>query len=679
MSPSSKFLVLAVTAMVTVLFSCHQGADSGMPVYHFDSSQYDATVRPGDNFFRYTNGRWTDTVKIPATSSGVGSMFDVFRTTNDRLKTTLDSLSKSSNAPGSVEQKVGSLFAAGMDSGAIEKKGDDPVKPFFRQIDSIRDVRGVMDFVTAGQRRNENLLLTVAIAPDDKSSMVNLAVFSQGGLGLPDRDYYFKTDSPTRVVVKAYQDLLKNFFVLSGDDSVAAGQKMKKVFDLEKQMAASHKTNVELRDPNANYHKMAVAGLDRSMPQLAWKHSLEAMGIHVDSVNVQQPAYYTKVDQLLKTVPLADWKDYLRVHVLQDYANRLSSDFVNAMFHYSQKISGQQRLKHRAERMAAMVDASLGEALGEVYVKKYFPAADKQRMLDLVNNLQKAFAARIDKLDWMSDSTKKIAKEKLFAFIKKIGYPDKWRDYSKVKVDQNDYFGSRLSADINEYEYQLAKLYKPVDRTEWGLTPPTVNAYYNPSFNEIVFPAGILQPPFFDPSADDAVNYGAIGMVIGHEMTHGFDDQGSQYDKDGNLKNWWGKDDSTRFAAKTKAVIALYNGFTVLDTLHVNGALTNGENIADIGGLAVAYDAFKLTPEGHDSVKIDGYTPDQRFFLAFSRGWRYKIKNELLRTLINVDVHSPQEWRVNGPLMNFLPFYRAFNVRPGQKMYVADSARITIW
>ena len=536
-----------------------------------------------------------------------------------------------------------------------------------------------MGFVAANQKQGGNLLFSLSFGPDEKNSRMNIAIFSQGGLGLPDRDYYFKTDSPTLKVVQAYRNLVKRLFVLAGVDSTAAGEAAEKEYNLEKQMAESHKTNVQLRDPEANYHKMPLTSLEKSMPSFAWKQTLDAMGVHTDSVNIQQPVFFTSVNQLLKTMPADTWKDYLRAQVLIQYANRLSKEFVDAMFRYEQALTGQQRLKPRAERIAQVVDATLGEALGQIYVKQYFPPEAKRRMLELVDNLQKAFAARIDKLDWMGDSTKQMAKEKLFAFIKKIGYPDKWRDYSKVTIDRNDYFVNRLSADINEYNYQLSKLGKPVDRTEWIATPPTINAYYNPLFNEIVFPAGILQVPFFDPAADDAVNYGAIGSGIGHEMTHGFDDQGALYDKDGNLKNWWRKEDSVWFSAKTKAVVALYNGFTVLDTLHVNGALTNGENIADFGGVAIAYDAFKLTPEGHDSAKIDGFTPDQRFFLSFSRIWRIREKDEFVRTMINTNPHSPERWRVNGPLMNFLPFYAAFHVQPGQKMYRPDSTRITIW
>lgn len=673
----SAFAVAATTVM---LVSCQSTGDAGTPDYHFvDTAQLSSSVAPGDDFFSYANQKWMDTVTIASTQMGAGSFFDLIQTTNAHMRNILDSVSKSNNQPGSIEQKVGDMYASGMDTVSIDKKGAGPILPIFRQIDSIRDAHGILGFVANDQRQTGNELFPIGIGPDDKNAMMNIAILSQGGLGLPDRDYYFKTDSPTLRVVQAYRNMVTQFFQLAGDDAATAAGRMEKTYGLEKQLAAASRTRVQLRDPQSNYHKTAVAAMDKSMPGFAWSQTLATMGLHTDSVNLQQPEFYAKVNQLFKTVPLDVWKDYLKAHELEAYASRLSGAFADAQFAYVKAITGQQKQKPRAERMAQMVDATLGEALGQIYVKQYFPPEAKKRMLELVDNLQKAFAARIDKLDWMSDATKKTAKEKLFAFIKKIGYPDKWRDYSKVNIVRDDYFGNRLATDLYEYNYQLAKLGKPVDRTEWGMTPATINAYYNQYFNEIVFPAGILQPPFFDPAADDAVNYGGIGAVIGHEMTHGFDDQGAQYDKDGNLKNWWQKEDSLKFAAKTKSVAAMYNGFTVLDTLHLNGELTNGENIGDMGGLAVAYDAFKLTPEGHDSTKIDGFTPDQRFFLSYSRIWRIKEKDELVRSLVATNEHSPEKWRVNGPLMNFVPFYTAFHVQPGQRMYRPDSTRIAIW
>ena len=643
-----------------------------------ETGYMDSSVKPGDNFFMYVNGKWIDTAKIPPTESGIGSFLDIYNITKNRIHKILDSLANGNFSKGSIAQEVGDFYASGMDSSTIERLGYDPLKSTLAKIDSIKNSNDIMQFVAQQAKLENNLLISFYIGADDKNSMMNIAAFSQTGLGLPDRDYYFKTDSATVQVQKAYQLYLKKLFTLTGDDSSKAAIEVAQVYELEKQLAGSHKTNVALRDPQANYHKMALAETDKQMPVIGWKTLFTNLDFKVDSFNLQQPAYYTKLNELLKSVPVDTWKTYLRVHTLQNWAGVLSSDFVKAQFAYNKTLSGQQQMKPRWERMYRSTDNNLGFALGQIYVKQYFTDDAKKRMNDLVNNLQKAFEARIDSVTWMSDSTKKIAVDKLHAFIKKISYPDKWRQYH-VNITKDSYFNNLVSCSEDDYNYNLKKLGKPVDRTEWGMTPPTINAYYNPTFNEIVFPAGILQFPFFDPDADDAINYGGIGMVIGHEMTHGFDDQGSQYDKNGNLKNWWSHNDSVQFVARTKNIINQFNGYTMLDTMHINGALTTGENSADLGGLNIAYNAFKMTKEGKDTTKIDGFTPDQRFFLSFAQIWRDKEKPELERTLINEDPHSPPLYRVNGPLSNFAPFYAAFNVQPGNKMYKPDSARVKIW
>ena len=429
----------------------------------------------------------------------------------------------------------------------------------------------------------------------------------------------------------------------------------------------------------ANYNKLAVADLAKKQPDLRWTTLLTNLGVRADSVNVAQPGYYDKLNTLLTAIPIDDWKVYLKAHALTNYATYLSQPFVDANFAYTKLLTGQAVKKTRAEDMTQAVDGSLGEALAQLYVKKYFPEEAKRRMAVLVGNLKKAFEARINKLDWMSDSTKTRAKDKLYAFTEKIGYPDKWRDYSKVDVKRDAYFENRLSAAKNEYDYSLANVGQPVDRTEWHTTPPTVTAYNNPPLNEIVFPAGILQPPYFDVNADDALNYGGIGMVIGHEITHSFDDQGAQFDKFGNVTNWWTKADYAKFKAKTQQVIDQYNKFTVLDSVHVKGALTVGENTADIAGVAIAYDAFKLTEQGKSTTKLDGFTPDQRFFISIARIWRVKTTDAFMGTYVNTNPHSPAKWRVNGPLMNFTPFYNAFSVQPGDKMYKPETERIVVW
>lgn len=645
-----------------------------------ETGYMDSSVKPGDDFFRFVNGKWLDTVRIPETESGIGSFDDLYYRTRDRLHELLDSISRKQQEAGSIEQKVGDFYASGLDSVIIEERGYEPAKPYLQKIDAIKNAEGVMAFANELELENNNSLYTQYVGADEKNSSVNIAVYIQSGLGLPDRDYYFKTDAATQKIVVAYKTYMKKLFTLTGDDSLKAAKEVAQVYELEKQMAASHKTNVQLRDPQSNYHKLAVADLDKQMPVFAWKNTLNAIGVHADSVNVSQPEYYIKLNQLLKSISVDVWQSYLKFHLLDDVANTLSEDFVNARFEYVGKaLNGQQKLKPRWQRMAMNTDNNLGDALGQLYVEKYFTDDAKERMLEMVNNLQTAFANRIDKLDWMSDSTKLVAKDKLNAFLKKIGYPDKWRDYSKVTIERGKYFENLVSCAKNEYQYQVNKVGKKVDKTEWQMTPPTINAYYNPTFNEIVFPAGILQFPFFDPNADDAINYGGIGMAIGHEMTHGFDDQGAQYDKDGNLKNWWGKDDSTKFVGKTKQVVDLYNTYIVIDSVHVNGALTTGENIADIGGVAIAYDAFKMTKQGQGTTKIDGFTPDQRFFISLGQIWREKLKPETERYFANVNPHSPGRFRVNGPLSNFTPFYNAFNVQAGDKMYLPEDKRIKIW
>ena len=678
-----------IVALSIVAFSCKDDktvTTSGSTSTSTDTSRkfvtmanMDTTVKPQDNFFLYVNGGWIKNNEIPPTESGIGAFLDLYNLTKNRIHGILDSTAKLNASKGSNEQKVGDLYASGMDSATIEKAGYDPLKPAFQQIANFKTSKDVLDFEAQQQTLDQGTIIGASVGTDERNSTKNILVLSQTGLGLPDRDYYFKTDAANKVVVDAYKTYAKKAFMLIGDDSTTATKKMNAVYDFEKQLASSHKTNVALRDPVANYNKMAVSDVDKKMSAFNFKNLLSSMKISTDSVNVQQPAYYGKLAALLKSTPIDTWKAYYQFALVRNSATALSSAFVNASFDYGKTLSGQKELKPRWERIYRVVDQNLGDALGEIYVKKYFTDDARNRMKDLVNNLQTAFDARIKKLDWMSDSTKTVAKAKLHSFLKKIGFTDKWRDYSKVSVDKGNFYANLLSTSKNEYDYQISKVSKPVDRTEWGMTPPTINAYYNPTFNEIVFPAGILQFPFFDPAADDAINYGGIGMVIGHEMTHGFDDQGAQYDKDGNLKNWWSKDDNAKFKVKTKSVIDLYNSFTVLDTVHVNGALTTGENIADIGGINIAYDAFKLTKQGKDSAKIDGLTPDQRFFVSFAQIWRSKLKDEGVRSRINTDPHSPPMYRVNGPLMNFDPFYAAFNVKEGDKMFKPVGQRIKIW
>ena len=644
----------------------------------------DASKKPGDDFFAYANGIWTDTARIPASQTGVGSYSFLNYPQRIRLQGILDSISTRTNPAGSIEQKVSDFYASGMDTAAINKRGYDPIKLLLARIDAVTDVPSLLKLVVDEQKVGDGSIIGFSVGPDNKQSTVNIAQFYQTGIGLPERDYYVKTDSSTLSIQNAYRKYLTRLFALTGMEPTTAQKNAGITYEIEKQLATAHRTNIERRDVKANYNKLAVSALSAKQSTLNWPALLNDLGVKVDSVNVAQPAYYDKLNSMLTSVPIDEWKVYLKAHALTNYSNFLSQPFADASFAYTKILTGQAVKKTRAEEMTQAVDGSLGDALAQLYVKKYFPEEAKKRIAALVDNLKKAFEARINKLDWMSDSTKTKAKEKLYAFNQKIGYPDKWRDYSAVNVKRDAYFENRLSATKNEYGYSLAKVGQPVDRTEWHTTPPTVTAYNNPPLNEIVFPAGILQSPYFDLYADDALNYGGIGMVIGHEITHSFDDQGAQFDKVGNVTNWWTKTDYAKFKAKTQQVIDQYNLFTVLDSVHVKGALTVGENTADIAGVAIAYDAFKLTEQGgatpgKDMTKLDGFTPDQRFFISIARIWRVKTRDEFLRMYVNTNPHSPAKWRVNGPLMNFTPFYKAFNLQPGDKMYKPEKERITVW
>lgn len=668
-----KLVYLALVFLLAA--ACKQTPDTKRVVI----TGIDHSRKPGDDFFTYVNGIWYDSATIPASQTGVGSYSFLNFPQRIRLQGILDSVSRSNNPAGSIEQKVGDFYASGMDTAAINKRGYEPIKPLLARIDALTDIPSLLKLVAEEQKVGDGSIIGFYVGPDDKQSTINIVHLGQTGIGLPERDYYFKTDSSTLKIQKAYKKYLASLFQSTGIDAASAEKSASVAYEIEKQLATAHRTNIELRDVKANYNKLAVTAISKKHPNLNWPTLLNDLGVKVDSVDMSQPAYYDKLNTMLKSVSLNDWKVYIKANALTTYANFLSRPFTDASFEYTKILTGQAVKKTRAEEMTQAVDRSLGHALAQLYVKKYFPEDARKRMAVLVDNLKKAFEARINKLDWMSDSTKAKAKEKLYAFTEKIGYPDKWRDYSNVEVKRDAYFENRLSANKNDFVYRLARVGQQVDKTEWFTTPPTVTAYNNPSGNEIVFPAGILQAPYFDLSADDALNYGGIGMVIGHEITHSFDDQGAQYDKDGNVTNWWNKADYEKFKAKTQQVIDQYNSFTVLDSVPVKGALTVGENTADIAGVAIAYDAFKLTAQGKDTTKLDGFTPDQRFFISIARIWRVKTRDEFLRMYVNTNSHSPAKWRVNGPLMNFTPFYNAFNVQPGDKMYKPENERITVW
>lgn len=634
------------------------------------------SIKPGDDFFNHVNKTWYDNAVIADDQVGVGAYRFLNIPQQELLKNILEEVSKGTHEKGSIEQKVGDFYASGMDTLSINNRGIEPIKPILERIDAINDVPSMMQFVATQLKFGDYSIISPYISPDQENSSINILHFSQTGLGLPDRDYYFKDDISVVNIQEAYKTYLTSMFELVGENN--GKERAEIVYAIEKELAQSHKTRIERRSIKDNYNKLAVADLNENQKNIGWSEMLETIGAKVDSVDVRQTAYYETLDKMLGDIPLEYWKIYLKANSIASHDNILSKPFQDAAFEYSKVLSGQSVQQSRSKQMVRRVDGQIGFALGQLYVKRYFNEDAKKRALDLVNNFQKTLEKRIDNLDWMSDSTKVKAKDKLYAINKKIGYPDVWRTYN-VTIERDKFFENVVALRNDAYQYELNQLNKAPNRDEWHTTPSTVTAYYNPSLNEIVFPAGILQAPYFDLYADDAVNYGGIGMVIGHEFTHAFDDQGAQYDKNGNVTNWWTDEDYKKFKAKTQQIVEQYDAFTVLDGVHLKGALTVGENTADNGGIAIAFDAFKMTEQGQGNTKIGGFTPNQRFFLSIARIWRVKTREAFLRNYVETDPHSPPIWRVNGPLMNFTPFYDAFNVQPGEANYRTEEERIKIW
>jgi putative endopeptidase len=646
-----------------------------------DRANMDTTIKPGDNFFLYANGAWLTKTAIPGDKTRWGSFDELRDRTNKDVHALLEKAAKEKGSEGSAAQLIGDFYKSGMDTAIIEKAGINPIKPTLDRIAAITTPEQFLNEVTLQFTQGIHTIIAGYISPDDKNVTQQIVQFSQGGLGLPSKDYYTEKDSTSENNRKAYIAYIAKMLTLTGVETAKAEEQAKAIFALEMKLALASLRPVEMRDPQRLYNKFSIEGINKKTPGLDWSVVLNNLKVKgQDSILVAVPKYYETLGNLLKSESIETWKQYLTFHVVSDMAPFLSKNFSDAQFDfYDKTLSGQKEQKPRWERVMSVINGSAGDMLGKLYVDEHFKPEAKKRMLELVNNLQGTFQERITNLDWMSDATKQKAITKLNTFLKKIGYPDKWKDYSKLKVTADNYVQNVMNAAAVTYEYELNKLGRPVDKSEWFMTPNTVNAYYNPAFNEIVFPAAILQFPFFDFDADDAINYGGIGAVIGHEMTHGFDDQGCQYDADGNLKNWWTPEDAKKFAAKTKVVVNQFNKYTVLDGLHVNGELTLGENIADLGGVTIAYEAFKKTKQGQSNELIDGFTPDQRFFLSWAQVWRGKATPERARQLLKIDPHSPSEWRGNGPLSNFEPFYKAFNVKEGDKMFVTDSLRAKIW
>ena len=651
------------------------------PTHHgIDPANLDTSVKPCQDFYHFANGGWLKSHTLPADKAMLGSFTEVMDRNREILKQILDETSAKRTWPkGSVQQKVGDFFASGMDEKAIEKRGLAPMKPIFATIDGLKDTKELP--AVLAKLHNEGIPggFGFYVGPDDKDSNRNLGAFHQGGLGLPDRDYYLNNDARTKDIRAKYVAHVAKMFELAGDPAGLAEARARVVLDLETKMAKAAWSRVELRDPQKTYNKMSLAKLGQEAPGFDWALYFKDRGVHLQDLNVGQPSYATAFAKLATDTPAIEWRTYLRWHALHDAASVLPKAFGAENFaFYGKVLSGTPEQETRWKRVEGMEDGVLGEALGQLYVKVAFPPESKQRMLQLVANLRSALHDRILALDWMSEATKQQAIHKLDAFTVKIGYPDKWKTYP-FDVKRNDYFGNVLRASSYQVHHNLAKLGKPVDRTEWGMTPPTVNAYYNPSMNEIVFPAGILQPPFFDPKADDAVNYGAIGWVIGHEMTHGFDDQGRQFDAQGNLKNWWTPADIKAYQARTDLMVKQFDAYEPLKGQHVNGRLTLGENIADLGGMKIAYAAFMKSLNGKEPAKIDGFTAEQRFFLGAATIWRTLIRDAAASVRLKVDPHSPAQFRVNGPMSDLPEFYQAWGCKPGCPMRRPKAERPAIW
>jgi putative endopeptidase len=647
-----------------------------------DPANLDRSVPACTDFYHFANGGWIKTHPIPAAFSRWGSFDELQENNQSNLLTILRAASANGNNQATADmRKLSVYYSSCMDSAAAERNGAQPIVPELTRISALTNRAQVESEIARLHSMGVPALFGFGAEQDAKNSTAVIAGINQGGLSLPDRDYYLNPEKRYADIRANYQDHVARMFQLAGESSTQAATDAQRVVAIETALAKPAKTRVERRDPNANYHKMTAAELGQLAPGFGWPALFTGEGrSDISTINVQNPVFVKVADSLLTSAPLDSWKAYLRWHVIDAAAQSLSSAFVNEDFRFGSTLSGAKEMLPRDKRCARATDNGLRDALGQAYVAQYFTPAAKQRALDMVHNLESVFHDRILTLDWMSDTTKTQAEAKLAAFTNKIGYPDKWRDYSTLNIQQGPFLNNVLAVRQYERRRNMARIGRPVDRTEWGMTPPTVNAYYNPQMNEIVFPAGIMQPPFFNPNADDAVNYGGMGAVIGHEMTHGFDDQGAQFDREGNLKNWWSASDLEKFKHGTGLVASQYDSYTVLDSLHVNGKLTLGENLADLGGLSVSYAALEkaLAQKGRPA-NIDGFTPEQRFFLAWAQIWRGNTTPEAVRLRINTDPHSPGEWRTNGPLSNMPQFAAAFGCKPGDPMVRDASVRPVIW
>ena len=671
------FLVI-LSAMITT--SCTE-KKTVQTADRLDLANLDTTVAPGESFYQYATGGWQKANPIPDEYARYGT-FDILREKNqEQIQSLITALGEQENPAGTNAQKVGDLYAMGMDSVKLNSDSAAPLLSQLNEISGAKDKSDIVRLMAKVSRYASNPFFGFFVGPDDKNSGMNIAHLYQSGIGMGDRDYYLLEDDHSQMLRDAYIRLMETQFQNAGYTEADAIQAAANVMRIETELAKAHITKEMRRLPELNYHKMLVDDLSTQVAPFEWALYFEAMGAAgLDSLNVSQIEPVKAAIAIIQREPVEVLQDYLSWKVINSAAGYLSDDFVNANFEfYGKTLSGSKELRPRWRRAIDAVNGAMGEAVGQLYVEKYFPPQAKERMLKLVDNLKTALGERISQLEWMSDETKSKAQEKLGTIIVKIGYPDKWKDYSSLEIKGDSYWQNMMRASEFEYGEMIADLGKPVDKTKWYMSPQTVNAYYNPSSNEICFPAGILQPPFFYMDGDDAINYGGIGVVIGHEMTHGFDDQGRKYDKEGNLTDWWTAADAQRFEERTKVLVDYFNNIVVLDTVHANGTFTLGENIADHGGLQVAWQAFQKTTQAQSGEAIDGFTPAQRFFLSYGLIWAGNVRDEEILRLTKMDPHSLGRWRVDGALPHIDAWYEAFRIQPSDPMYLPKEARASIW
>ncbi len=678
----SILIAVGVGMMASTTISCKHKANTAGAKQDMVAADLDTTVKPNDDFFDYANGGWIKTNAIPADEArwGIGNL--VQKELYEKLrKINEDALAKGDKT-GSGQQ-IGDFWYSAMDTAEIEKQGLLPLKAEMDKIAGLKDLKSIMDMAAHMHSYGANVFFDEGAAQDLKRSDVMAYYLSQGGLGMPIRNYYFDNDERTLKVRSEYPKYIAKLFVLAGVDSVQAKVKAANVLKFETELAKSHKKLEELRDPEANYHKMALSKLNTLTPHLDMQATIATIGVkNVDSVIIGQPEFFKTMDRVISSTDKQAIQDYMTFHLIKMYCPYLSKPFSQTNFDFYGKVmSGAEEQHPRWRRVLDAEESAIGEALGQLFVKEYFKPEAKKRYEDIVENVRNAYKARMEKLDWMTDSTKQKAIHKLLAIKKKVGYPDHWKDFSTLKIERGPYAMNMMRSFQWWNQYQLNKLGKPVDRTEWDMTPQTYNAYYNPSNNEIVLPAAQMAVPGFrDEELDDALVYGyTAASTIGHEITHGFDDEGRKYDEMGNLRNWWSKEDSIQFDRRSLKLVQQFDKMVPIDTLHINGRATLGENLADLGGILIGLDAFKQTETYKKGEKIHGFTPLQRFFLGYTLGWLLETRPERLANQLKTDVHAPAKNRVNGPFPNVPEFYDAFNIKAGDKMYVADSLRVHLW